>query len=189
MRWAVWPVQSRWLLLQVPVVCPKDGDEDRNFIKKYQQTQSNNCSLTEIRRLKETWCLLQTNNYHNIFCDLYFHLDFLQRFIVLTYPDQNLEGVDSIIYSPLNVIHQVVSGASDHHCWDGTILLLCLKQSGPHDMLSLKLIAANIRFKMKTRMTGAKSDLPCLKTTTWVSPTSVRYTPSQWPISSGVGAV
>lgn len=34
--------------------------------------------------------------------------------MVLTYPDQNLEGVDSIIYSSLNVIHQVVSGASDH---------------------------------------------------------------------------
>uniref|UniRef100_A0A0E9WAH1 Uncharacterized protein n=1 Tax=Anguilla anguilla TaxID=7936 RepID=A0A0E9WAH1_ANGAN len=34
--------------------------------------------------------------------------------------------------------------------------------------------------------TGAS---PCLKTTTWVSPTSVRKTLSQRPISSGVGAV
>lgn len=39
----------------------------------------------------------------------------LQWFIALTYPNQNLKGVDSIIYSPLNVIHQVVSGTSDHH--------------------------------------------------------------------------
>ncbi len=31
--------------------------------------------------------------------------------------------------------------------------------------------------------------LPCLKTTTWVSPTSERYTLSQCPISSGVGGV
>lgn len=35
---------------------------------------------------------------------------------VFTYPDQKLEGVDSIIYGPLNVVHQVVSRASDHHC-------------------------------------------------------------------------
>lgn len=72
--------------------------------------------------------------YHNIFFptdrsfNLYFLLPkILQWFIVSTYPDQNLEGVDSIIYSPLNVIHQIVSGASDHHRRDGTILSLCLK--------------------------------------------------------------
>lgn len=44
---------------------------------------------------------------------------------MLTYPDQNLEGVDSIIYSPLNVIHQVVCGASEHQCGDSSFLLLC----------------------------------------------------------------
>lgn len=43
---------------------------------------------------------------------------------MLTYPDQNLEGVDSIIDSPLNVIHQVIGGASDHHRRDGTIFFL-----------------------------------------------------------------
>lgn len=48
---------------------------------------------------------------------------------MLTYPDQNLKGVDSIIYSPLNVIHQVVSRASNHHCWDGTILFLCVRSN------------------------------------------------------------
>lgn len=43
---------------------------------------------------------------------------------VLTYPDQNLEGVDSIVDSPLNVIHQVIGGASDNHRWNGTVFFL-----------------------------------------------------------------
>lgn len=55
-----------------------------------------------------------------------------------TYPDQNFKGVDSIIYSPLNIIHQVVSGASDHHSWDGTILFICLKVSTPTNTLTQK---------------------------------------------------
>lgn len=35
--------------------------------------------------------------------------------IDLTYPDQNLEGINTVIHSPLNVVHQVISGASDDH--------------------------------------------------------------------------
>lgn len=97
-----------------------------------------------------------------------------------TYPDQNFKGVDSIIYSPLNIIHQVVSGASDHHGWDGTILFICVN-TNQH--------VNSERFKIKIHKPEERSHLPCLKTTTWVSPTSVRYTSSQWPISSGVGAV
>lgn len=50
-----------------------------------------------------------------LFCEQKTIIFFLQWFIALTYPDQNLEGVDSIIYSSLNIIHQVISGSSDHH--------------------------------------------------------------------------
>lgn len=132
-----------------------------------------------------------------LYCNIFFLTDSLictsvvvakipQWHIVWTYPDQDLEGVDSVIYSPLNVIHQVVSGASDHHRRDGAVLFLCLKTNN-NMLLSLKLIwSRNQKFK---KLKPAENDLPCLKTTTWVSPTSVRYTLSQWPISSGVGAV
>lgn len=52
----------------------------------------------------------------------------LTTFILLTplpYPDQKLEGVDSVIHGPLDVIHQVIGGASDHYCGDGAIFLIC----------------------------------------------------------------
>lgn len=155
MRWAVWPSQSQWLLLQVPDVCPRDGV----------------CTTVKILPWEKILLLSLTQIYY--------------KDSVLTYPDQKLEGVDSIIYSPLNVIHQAISGASDHHCGYGTILFLCLQQSRPH---RVKPKPYNNNYPVDNNFSDY-GDLPCLKTTTWVSPNSVRYTLSQRPISSGVGAV
>lgn len=60
-------------------------------------------------------------------------------------------------------------------------------RTAPHG--KSKTLSSTHQVKTDGHRTAVQSHLPCLKTTTWVSPTSVRYTLSQWPISSGVGAV
>lgn len=47
------------------------------------------------------------------------------KIIANTDPCENFESINTIIYCPFYIIHQIVCGASKHYGRNGTIFLFC----------------------------------------------------------------